>query len=220
MGNILASKSARGARAVPRRRFISSRAITFAAALVLSCAGCGRMKPVDTSPLDNSGMSYDAVQQLHTLNISAAEVNEMATARQSGFSDDDCVALLKIYRSQNRPFDAGAAVAGLTQVGMADANILELARLNQLGLGWGELQAMKLAGMSDAIVVEVARQRAGGRHVLSGATLARLKNSGVRESTLLKLVQRAVPESEGRAILAYRRRGASEAEILRRFAGY
>lgn len=178
------------------------------------------MKPVDTSPLDNSGMSYDAVQQLHTLKISSAEVNEMATARQGGFADDDCVAMLKIYRSQNHPFDAGSAVAGLAQVGMADADILELARINQLGLGWGELQAMKLAGMSDAIVLEVARQRADGRQVLSGATLARLKNSGVRESTLLKLVQRAVPESEGRAIVAYRHRGASEAEILRRFAGY
>jgi recombinational DNA repair protein RecR len=78
---------------------------------------------------------------------------------------------------------------------------------------------MKLARMSDAIVMEVARQRANGKHVLSGATLAQLKNAGVRESTLLKLVQRGVPESQGRAILAYRHRGASEAEILRRFTG-
>lgn len=165
-------------------------------------------------------MSYDAVDQLHKLNVSTAEVSQIVTARQGGLSDDDCVEILKIYRSQNRPFDAGAAVAGLAQVGLADSDILDLAKMNQLGLGWGELQAMKLAGMSDAVVMELARQRADGKQVLSGASLARLKNAGVRESTLLKLLQRAVPESEGRAIVAYRRRGASEAEILRRFAGY
>ncbi|MDE3108943.1 MAG: hypothetical protein KGL02_03280 [Acidobacteriota bacterium] len=146
-------------------------------------------------------------------------MGEIAKAHQSGFADADCVALVEIYRARNRPFDAGDAVAGLAQAGMSDTDILELARIDQLGLGWGELQAMKLAGISDAIVMEEARQRARGKSVLSGATLAQLKNTGVRQSTLLQLVQRAVPESQGRAILAYRHRGASEAEILRHFGG-
>ena len=165
-------------------------------------------------------MGYDAVQQLKTLKVSTSEVGEIAKARQAGFPDDDCVEILKIYQNLNHQFDAGGAVAGLVQVGMTDADVLDLAQINQLGVGWGELQAMKLAGMSDAIVMEVARQRANGKRVLAGATLARLKNAGVRESTLLKLVQRGVPESQSRAILTYRRRGASEAEILRHFAGY
>lgn len=196
-----------------------ARAAAICVVMAIVCAGCGRLKPVDTSPLQNGGMSYEAVQQLDALKMTAAEVGEIAKARQGGFADDDCVELLKVYRSRNRPFDAGDAVAGLSEAGMMDADILELARLNELGLGWGELQAIKLAGMSDAIVLEEARQRAGGKSVLSGATLARLKNAGVRESTLLKLIERAVPESQGRAIVAYRRRGASEAEILRHFTG-
>jgi hypothetical protein len=190
-----------------------------AAALIILCGGCSRLKPVDTSQLENSGMSYEAVQQLDTLKISTAEVGEMAKAKQGGFADDDCVEILKIYRNANRPFDAGDAVAGMVQSGMSDADVLQLARINELGLGWGELQAMKLAGMSDAIVMEEARQHANGKSVLSGATLARLKNAGVHESTLFKLLQRAVPESRGREIVAYRRRGASEAEILRHFNG-
>jgi hypothetical protein len=218
MGNILAQVSVRGA-SDSRRRKISVLAIAALCAAGLTFAGCSRLKPVDTTSLDSSGMGYDAVQQLTALKITAPEVAQIAKARSGGFSDDDCVAILKIYRSQNRPFDAGDAVAGLAQVGMSDASILDLAKMNELGLGWGELQAMKLAGMSDAIVMGVARQRADGKPVLSGASLARLKNAGVREPTLLKLVQSGVPDSQAGKILAYRRRGASEREILRHFAG-
>lgn len=196
-----------------------ARATALIAAIAMACAGCSRLKPVDTTPLQNSGMGYDAAQQLASLKISTPEVVEIAKARQGGFSDDDCIAIYKIYQGRNQVFDAGDAVAGMTQVGMSAANVLELARLNELALGWGELQAMKLAGMSDAIVMEEARQRASGKSVLSGATLAGLKNAGVHESTLLKLVQRGVPESQGPEIVRYRRRGASEADILRHFTG-
>jgi hypothetical protein len=218
MGNILARASVRVANAFLRIG-PPARAIAPIVVLSIACAGCSRLKPVDTMPLQNSGMGYDAAQQLGSLKISAAEVGEIAKARQGGFSDDDCIAIYKMYKGRNQPFDAGDAVAGLTQVGMSDTDVLELARLNELGLGWGELQAMKLAGMSDAIVMEEARQRASGKSVLSGATLAQLKNAGVHESTLFKLVERGVPESQGREIVAYRRRGASEAEILRHFSG-
>ncbi len=208
----------RGADAISRMG-AAVRAGAFAAALAIACAGCSRLKPVDTTALANSGMSYDAAQQLRSLGISAPEVLEIAKARQGGFPDDDCIAIYNIYKGRNQQFDAGDAVAGLTQVGMSDTDVLQLARLKELGLGWGELQAMKLAGMSDAIVMEEAQQRANGKSVLSGATLAQLKNAGVRESTLLKLVERGVPESQGREILKYRLRGASETEILRDFRG-
>jgi hypothetical protein len=218
MEHSLARMVVRGATDFSRRR-PRCRAVALAAALALSCVGCSRMKPVDTSPLDMSGMNYNAIQQLNKLNITTAEVGEIAKARQAGFSDDDCVAILQLYRGRTHPFDAGDAVAGLAQVGMPDADILALARMNQLGLGWGELQAMKLAGMSDAIVMEEARQHADGKSVLSGASLARLKNAGMRESALFQLVHRGVPDSQASAILRYRRRGASEAQILRHFAG-
>lgn len=208
--------SGRASNRAPRRHLAP--AAVFAAALALACAGCSRLKPVNTAPLESAGMSYPAIQQLTALKITASEVAQMAKARQAGFSDADCVSMLKLYRADHHPFDAGDAVAGLAQVGMSDAGILRLAKIRQLGLGWGELQAMKLAGMSDAIVMAVAERHAGGKPVLSGASLARLKNAGVRESTLLKLVQSGVPDSDARAILAYRRRGASGSEILRHFA--
>lgn len=215
MGTILARGSAHGARNIRRGACF----IALAAALAISCTGCSRLKPVDTSPLETSGMGYNAIEQLNSLKISTAEVSEMAEARQGGFSDGDCVEILKIYRGQNHPFDAGDAVAGLLQVGMTDDNVLDLAKINELGLGWGELQAMKLAGMSNAIVMEEARQRANRTPVFSGASLARLKDAGMHNSTLLKLVTLGVPDSQARAIVAYRRRGVSEAKIVRHFGG-
>lgn len=219
MGNILARVSMRGAVGF-RRWKMCVFAVAVLCAAGLASAGCSRLKPVDTTSLDSSGMGYNAVQELQAMKITAPEVAQIAKARNGGFSDDDCVAILKIYRGENRPFDAGDAVAGLVQVGMSDASILDLAKMNELGLDWGELQAMKLAGMSDEIVLGVAQQRANGKPVLSGASLARLKNAGVREPTLLKLVRRGVPDSQAGKILAYRRRGASEREILQRFAGF
>jgi uncharacterized membrane-anchored protein len=96
---------------------------------------------------------------------------------------------------------------------------LNLARLNQLGLGAGELQAMRLAGLSDDILLAVAQHHAAGQQVLSGASLAGLRNLGMRSDTLLQLAQRGVPESQAATIMSLRRHGAKDSEILRQFAG-
>jgi hypothetical protein len=162
-------------------------------------------------------MSYDTIQQLKTFNITAPEVAELATARQAGFSDASCVAALEIYRGRSQAFDAGDEIASLIRAQVGEDTILELARLNQLGLGAGDLEAMRLAGLSDAILLEVARHRSASQPVLAGASLANLKNAGVRESTLLELVRRGVPDSQAAAIIAFRRHGATDAQILGHF---
>jgi len=186
---------------------------------LLVMAGCHSVNPIDTKPLDNAGMTYDSISELKDLQITAPEVAQVASARQSGFSDADCVETMKIFRAKNQPFDAGDAIAGLVQAQVSDATIIELANLNQLGLGAGELQAMKLAGLSDDIILEVARHRAEGKPVLAGASLAGLKNAGVREPTLLELARRGVADSQAGEIATLRQHGASDAEILNRFPG-
>jgi len=182
-------------------------------------AGCHTLVPLDTKPLDNAGMAYDAIQQLKSLQITATDVAQLATARQSGLSDSACIAILKIYRGRNQPFDAGDSLASLVRVGVSEDKIIQLAAINQLGLGAGELQAMKLAGLSDDVLLEVAQHRAAGQPVLAGASLADLKNAGVSESTLLELARRGVPDSDASAIISFRHHGASDAQILSRFAG-
>jgi hypothetical protein len=78
---------------------------------------------------------------------------------------------------------------------------------------------MRLATLPETIILEVARHHAAGQPVLAGASFASLKNAGLRESTLLELARHGVPDSQAGAILAFRRQGASDEQILRRFAG-
>ena len=163
-------------------------------------------------------MSYDAIVQLKALRIAPDEVAQIAQARQSGFSDDACVQVMQTYRSRKQAFDAGGAIAGLLGAGASQSLVLSLARLNQLGLGAGELEAMRLAGLSDDILLAVAQRRASGQPVLSGASLAGMKNLGMSSSTLLELVQRGVPDSQAAQIMSARKHGAKDGQILRDFA--
>jgi hypothetical protein len=178
---------------------------------------CESLKPLDTKPLDNAGMHYSAIKELKALHITAAEVGEIAKVRQSALSDADCVSLLQIFHGRGESFTAGDAAASLHQSGVSESSILALAGMDQLGLGYGELQAMHLAGLSDGIVLEVARHHASGTPALSGASLGTLRNLRIDNATLLELVRRGIPDSQASEIIALRRHGSSDAEILRRF---
>jgi hypothetical protein len=191
----------------------------FLAAFVAAAVGCRHAPTLDTKPLDAAGLTYSGIVQLKALKISNPEVHEIVKARQGGLSEEGCIEVVQIFHQRGQPFTAGEIVGGMIAAGLRENTTLELARMNQLGLGAGELQAMRLAGLSDEIVLEVARRRANGTPVLSGPSLAGMKNAGVRNSTLLELTRRGVPDSQAAAILASRRHGASDADILRRFSG-
>jgi hypothetical protein len=186
---------------------------------VFVLAACHPAASADTQPLDHSGMAYDSVKQIKALHVTNPEVAEILKVYNAGFTETDCIQIVGLYHSRGQAFNAGDKVADLLGAGVRDETILTLANLNQLGPYSGELEAMHLAGLSDPIVIEVARRRSENRPVLSGASLAGLKNTGLRGSTLLELARRGVPDSEAKAIISYRRRGASDSEILRRFAG-
>jgi hypothetical protein len=201
-------------------RYRRARTLLSAFALALLCvAGCHRVMPTNTIPLDQSGLSFSAIQSLKSLDINDAEVAEIVKAKQGGISDDGCVALVRLAHSRNERFHTGDDVAQLLGAGMAESTVIELAKLNQIGLWTGEAQAMRLAGLSDEIILEAARRRAAGEPVLSGASLANFKNAGMREGTLLQLVRRGVADSEAPEIIKLRHRGWSDAQILRRYPG-
>ncbi len=179
--------------------------------------GCQRMMPLDTKPLDNAGMRYSAIKQLVALDISRSELDDIAKARNAGFSDDKCIEMVQLYHGRHLPFNAGDTVAGLLRAGLSQDTILELAKLNAFDVNVGELQLIRLAGFSDAVVLEVARQEAAGKHVLSGASLSTMKNAGMHESILLELLRRGVPDSEAPAIIALHRHGGKDSDLLRRY---
>jgi hypothetical protein len=188
-------------------------------ASLLLVSGCQRIAPVDTTPLDRIGLNYSAIQTIKGLKPSTAEVADIVKAKQAGLSDDGCVALMHLARSRKEEFHYGDDVTALLRAGMAEPSILELAQLNVLGIWRGEAETMRLAGLSDKIILEAARRHAAGQTVLSGASLANFKNAGMSEAALLQLVRRGIPDSEAPTIIALRHRGWSDAMILRRYAG-
>jgi hypothetical protein len=200
-------------------RVFSRASASLCLSLILCVAGCGRMMPLDTKPLDDSGMTYTAIKRLEALNISSAELTELAKARAAGFPDDDCVEIVRIYHDRGRPFTVGDAVVGLVKARLREDTILQLARLDDLGINAGGLELIRLAGFSDAMVLEVARHEVVGKPVLSGAALSNMRNAGMRESVLLELVRRNIPDSEASAIIGLHRRGASDFDILRHYPG-
>jgi len=215
MGTVEALGSTRGLGRAVRRR--SSFAARWACAVLLFQVGCESLTPLDTKPLDEAGFGYSTIKELKAQHISAAEIGEIAKVRQSGLSDEDCVTLLQIFHGRGETFTAGDAIASLHQSGMSEGTVLALAGMDQVGLGYGELQAMHLAGLSEAIVLEVARHHAAGTPALSGASLGTLRNLRMDNGTLLELVRRGIPDSEAPEIIAARRHGSTDAEILRHF---
>jgi hypothetical protein len=184
---------------------------------VIGFSSCDALRPLDTTPLDRAGMSYDAIKQLKGLHVNAAEVADVAKVRNAGLSDNDCVAFVRMYHQRNRPFDAGDAIAGLYESGVAESTVLGLVNLDQVGLGSGELQAIHLAGLPDEVLLDIARDRAAGKSTLSGEALGKMKNLRIDNRTMLELVRRSTPESDGIPIIEARRAGMTDAEILRHF---
>jgi|SRR5690348_282054 len=193
--------------------------LAFALGASLALVACQRLKPLDTSVLDQSGMSFATVQALRDMDITNAEVDQIAKARQAGLSDDDCLTLFRLERSRKQDFDIGDAVAQLLGAGVSGSTVIQLEQIDQLRSWGGEATAMRLAGLSDEIILEDAHRRASDLPVLSGASLANLKNTGMREATLLQLVRRGVPDDEASTIISLRRRGWSDAMVLRRYPG-
>ena len=187
--------------------------------VVILASGCQRLKPVDTTVFDRMGMAYSDIQALRGMGLDNNEVNQVVTARDAGMSDDGCVNLVRMARNRNEKFQTGDDAAALLKAGMAEPSIIELAKLNVLGIWTGEAQTMRLAGLSDRIILEAAHRHAAGEFVLSGASLANFKNTGMTEATLLQLVRRGVPDSEAPTIISLRRRGWSDSMILRRYPG-
>jgi hypothetical protein len=180
-------------------------------------SGCQKVQYVDSKPLDQAGMEFSSVQTLKAMNPSDAEIAQVAKAKKGGLSDKTCIELLRISREPGQTAEFADPADGLAQVGMTETEILELAHMKQLGLGAGELQAMRLTGLSDAVVMEVARRRAAGKQALSGVSLARLKDTGISEPALFELVHRGIRDTEVPGIVAMLRARASESDVLRRY---
>lgn len=204
------------AKAVASRRRLLAITLTLPLALAtVSVLGCKRFQRVDTRPLDQAGMWFRSVEELRGLKITDAEVPELVQVRQAGISDEGCIELVRIARGRKESFASGEAITGLRRAGVGESTVVELARLNQLGAWAVEARIVRLAGFSDQVLLSVARRRAAAQPVPSGASLARLKNSGLSEAQILTLVQRGVNDAQAEEIIAARRRAAGGTTFVR-----
>jgi hypothetical protein len=184
-------------------------------AWVLVWAGCQSASRTDTAALDEAGMWFNGVEQLRELSVTDDEVQQVLLARQAGITDQNCVELVRLARRRNQPFADGGAVAGLMRAGMQEQSVMALARLNQLGIRAGEAQAMRLTGLSDEVVLAVARRRNAGQPVLSSAKVAALRNAGFTDRQIIDLINRGTSDAQADAIIAQRVRAAGGSRFVR-----
>ena len=177
------------------------------ASVVLLCSCKPAQKP-DTQQADQMAMWLDSVPQLKTLNISNAEVTELNKAHEAGLTDPSTVVLIQLARERKVPFADGQSIADLLNAGLSEQTVLELARLNQLGIWAGEARAMRLAGLSDKIILAVAQRRSHDLTVLSGQKLAELKNTGVSDAMIMEMIQKGDSDATATKFIAERERAA------------
>ena len=175
--------------------------------LLAALPGCKSAPKVDPSPLEQAGMYFNNVSQLRELNLTQDEVGQLAQARQAGLTDDDCVDLIQLSRRHQRPFIEGEAIAGLLRSGFDEPAVMTIVRLDQLQFA-GEAQVMKLAGLSDDVILAMASRRSAGLPVLSSAKAAALRNVQLTNVQILKMVNRGDTDKQADAIIAQRSRAA------------
>lgn len=175
---------------------------------ILLVSSCKSGQKADADQADQMAMWLNSVPQLKTLDVSNAEIGELTIAHQAGLTDPSTVVLIKLARDHKQPFTDGHSIANLLNAGASEQTVLELARINQLGIWAGEAQALRLAGISDKIILAVAERRSKGLPVLSGGKLGELKNSGASDATILEMVQRGASEKTASEYIAQRNAAA------------
>jgi hypothetical protein len=175
---------------------------TFLLASLLLLAGCSKIHQTNMSPLDTAGMHPDTIEQLHKDHVTDDEVQQLLTAGRNGLSEPGCLELVSIARSRHRSFAEGETVAGMLGAGLKESSVLTIVRLDQLAGFSGEAQAMRLAGISDDVVLNIARRRAKGETVISGSRLAGLRNVGYSNVELVAALDRGITDKQAQEAIA------------------
>ena len=148
-------------------------------------------------------MHPDNLEKLRQYQINDDEVQQLLIVGKAGLGEQGCVELIRIARSRDRTFTEGDAVAGLLGAGLKESSVMELVRLNQLPLFAGEATAMRLAGLSDEVILDVARHRAKGQAALSGQRLAELRDAGFSNAQLIAALDRGITDKQANEVLAH-----------------
>jgi hypothetical protein len=175
--------------------------LPFVVAALILMASCNGIRQTNMTPLDSAGMHPDSIEQLQKYQVNDAEIQQVLIAGRAGMSEKGCVELISLARARHAVFVDGDAVAGLLGAGMKESSVIELVRLNQLVPFAGEAAAMRLAGISDEVILNVAHHRVKGDVVLAGARLAELRDSGYSNSQLVAALDRGMSDKQANEII-------------------
>ena len=163
---------------------------------VLFVVGCHQHLLTDYRSLDKAGMWSSGLEQLKALNTSDFEVAQLVKVKQARLSDDSCVALVAAAHERKHPFASGDSTANLASAGYSEAQILEIARADQLDAISGDAVALRLIGLSDSFVQFVLQRRLQGHSTLGTPQIARLKNTGLSEKQILDKIKAGVTDAQ------------------------
>jgi hypothetical protein len=196
------------AKAGPRIYF---RRATFIVALaaVGIFASCKRAKPAEPAPIDAASITFSNADQLRPLNPSQYEVLQLVELRQAGLPESGCLELIQIARTTGQPFSDGDSIAELLGAGESPDFVMQLARIGQLGVWSGQVLAMHLARIPDAMILDVAKRRAAGQTSISGELLAELIDAGYSQAQVTGLLDKGTTDAEAQQILDYKDRASA-----------
>ncbi len=163
---------------------------------VLFAVGCHQHLLTDYRPLDQAGMWSSGLEQLKALNTSDFEVAQLVKAKQARLSDDACVALVAAAHERKHSFTSGDSTANLARAGYSEDQILEIARADQLDAISGDAVALRLIGLSDGFVQFILQRRLQGRPTIGTPQIARLKNTGLRETQILDKIKAGMTDAQ------------------------
>jgi hypothetical protein len=190
------------------RRFRRGAPLGSLLALLSLLSACKPAQKADTEQQDQMQMWLDNVPDLKPLNVSTVEIGELQKAHDAGLTDPSAVVLIKLARERHKPFADGQSIADLLAAGSSEQTVLELAKMDQLGLWAGEARVLRLAGLSDKTILAVAARRSKGLTVLSGEKLGELKNAGFSDAAVLDMVQKGISDKTATAYIAARESAA------------
>jgi len=167
-------------------------------------AGCQKHAQTDYTALDQSGMWSSSLDELKTLKPSDQEIAQLTKLKHAGASDDLCLSLLKTSRAHHHEFASADPVMDLSHAGYTDAEILEMARADQLDILSGEAVTLKLIGLTNPTVQAILHRRIQGLPTLTSAQIGRLKNTGMTEKQILEVVNQGYSNQLAEAFITQR----------------
>lgn len=180
------------------------RALTHLGFGVVLLAGCQKPVQTDYTSLDQSGMWSSSLEEIKKYKLTDSEVVQLTKLKQKGASDDLCISLVKEARQHHHEFTSADPVSDLSRAGYTDAEILEIAKSDQIDLLSGEAVTLRLIGLSNNAVQAIVHRRLRGLPTLTSAQIGRLKNTGMNEKQILDVINQGYSAKQAEAFIAQR----------------